>query len=194
MAKIEVKKPKIVSFAFRQDETDKDYGSCLWANFYFDTENCILMIESDCGSFSHTWYPEKDPFLKVCSRFGKTYLLEKLSSSNVVDSDRTFENVKELINELVECEWDEEELEAACNCSHRDDVVYEAITAAISSLFAHDTDLFESYDLWECIRTDYPNSAKKIVEVYCEHIVPAIKDALLLLGDDVYNSLGEEDK
>lgn len=194
MAKIEVKKPRIVTFEFCQDETDKDYGSCLWARFHFDTENRSLMIESDCGNFSYNWPPEKESFLKACTQFKSGYLLGKLSSLSVVDGDKTFENVKELINDVVECEWDEEDLSAACHCSHKDCVVYDAIAGSIASLFAHDTDLFENYDLWEYIRTDYPANAKKIVEIYCEHIVPAIKDALALLGDDVYNSLGEEDK
>lgn len=192
MAKIKVKKPRIVTFVFRQEKTDKDFGSCLWARFHFDTENYALFIESDCGCFSHSWLKEKRGFLEACSEFSPSYLLEELSSMCVVDADKTFDNVKNLVNGLVEYEWDEQGLEAACYCSTRDDVVYEAIAGAISSLFAQDIDLFESCDLMECISTDYPISVKKIVEIYCEHIVPAIKNSLNLLGEDVYGALEEK--
>lgn len=44
MANVKVVNPDITVLEYNQEKTDKDYGSCLWAKFYFDTTNCKLLI------------------------------------------------------------------------------------------------------------------------------------------------------
>ena len=41
--------PNIVALEYRQEQSDKDYGSCLWARFYFNLDRYELTIVSDCG-------------------------------------------------------------------------------------------------------------------------------------------------
>ena len=50
MPTVAIENPEIMTVSFRQTRNDKDYGSCLWAGFNFDTKNYHLSIESDCGT------------------------------------------------------------------------------------------------------------------------------------------------
>ena len=96
MAKVDIISPRILTIEFRQEKTDADYGSCLWARFLFDLDNYDLHITSDCGEYAHGWIPtpERESFLKLMSRVNGDYLLGKISDDTVVDGDATFANVK----------------------------------------------------------------------------------------------------
>ena len=87
MAIVKIEMPEITTVSFRQEKSDKDYGSCLWARFNFDTKHYHLSIESDCGTYGNGWVPTPDheTFLQLCSRFDEGYLLDKLDNRSVVD-------------------------------------------------------------------------------------------------------------
>jgi len=78
---VTVEKPKIVMLMYRQERSDEDYGSCLWARFNFDLKHYSMSIESDCGNYSYGWTPTPDAesFLQLCARFNWEYFLDKIS-------------------------------------------------------------------------------------------------------------------
>lgn len=181
MPSIFVEKPEIVTIQFRQNRDDKDYGSCLWARFNFDTKNYHLSVESDCGSFSYGWYPtpNSETFLHLCSRFGYLYLLIKISTRSVVNGNATYQSLIAWMEDYdehgYEClsEIQREELENACHCSGNDYAVLRAIMQALE-----DTDFEGScseYDIACCVEMDYPSGAKKIVEIFRDHIQPVVR-------------------
>ena len=102
MATVKVTEPKMITIEYRQEKGDEDYGTCMWARFNLDLINYTMFIESDCGTYGYGWYPtpDRESFLKLCSRFSEGYLIEKLSSQTVVDNDATWEQLQNLIDEL----------------------------------------------------------------------------------------------
>lgn len=182
MAKVELKKPSIITIEFRQEKEDKDYGSCMWARFVLDTENYDMHIISDCGNYGYGWHPtpEHESFLKLISRINSDYLLDKIASRETINNDETYENIKFLLeqcadNELEDIGIDLEEIEYACNNRSVNDVL-DGIRAEIkyTSLDRH----IEDYEIYENISMDYSASQKKIAEVFENHIQPFIKEML----------------
>lgn len=181
--KITVEKPETIVILYRQEKSDEDYGSCLWARFYFDTKNYVLHIESDCGNYTYGWVPTPDheTFLQLCCRFDSEYLLYKLSDRTVIDSDATWKAVKELVEETLQYslfdskldENDWQELESACyHCRDQRDVI-DCIFDAIK--YTELSRKIETEDLCGAIEMDYPANAKKIVSVFINCIQPFIK-------------------
>lgn len=185
MAIVEIKEPAIKVIEFWQEKSDEDYGSCMWARFYFDIENYNLNIESDCGTYGYGWVPtpKTESFLKLCSRFNSDYLLEKLSDRSNIDNEKTFENIKNMFTEFehIECceleEYTWDELRSACNEYTEQDIV-SCISKAIEYTPFADG-YIEEYSLYESIEKDYPANAKKIVQVFEEHIKPKLKEMLI---------------
>ena len=179
---ITVEKPEIITLLYRQEKTDTDYGSCLWARFQFDLKNYTLHIEGDCGNYTHGWFPTPDheTFLHLCSRFDSEYLLYKLSGRSVIDSEATWKAVKELVEETIEDslfdnldEYDWQQLESACyHCRDQRDVM-DGIFDALK--YTELSGKIETEDLWGAIEMDYPATAKKIVSVFINCIQPFIK-------------------
>ena len=179
---VTIEKPEIITLLYRQEKTDKDYGSCLWARFYFDLKNYTLQIESDCGNYIYGWVPTPDTesFMKLCARFDYEYLLYKLSNETVIDSESTWKAIKELVDEIIEYElmddldeYDLERIEAACYHCYDERDVADAIMAALD-----DTKLRDKYEteyIWSAIEKDYPANAKKICSVFTNCIQPFIK-------------------
>ena len=120
--KVTVEKPQIITLLYRQEKSDSDYGSCLWARFYLDTQNYTMSIESDCGNYSYGWCPtpKSESFLHLLCRIHSEYLLDKIAQRTVVNGEATWEEVKGLLEEVAEHEdielddvlW--EELNGAC--------------------------------------------------------------------------------
>lgn len=179
---ITVEKPEIITLLYRQEKTDEDYGSCMWARFYFDLKNYTLQVESDCGNYAYGWVPtpEHETFLHLCSRLGSDYLLSKISCMSVIDAETTWKAVKELVGNIIDdflledldgYEW--EQLESAC--FHRNDE--RDVVDAIIEILDH-TELrnkYETEDLWYAVEKDYPANAKKIASVFVNCIKPFIK-------------------
>lgn len=90
MANVKVINPDITVLEYNQEKTDKDYGSCLWAKFYFDTTNCKLLITSDCGNYAYGWCSDTKPFLSFLASISKGYLLSKIAKQSEVDCDATY--------------------------------------------------------------------------------------------------------
>ena len=72
-------KPEIVVLEYRQDKDDEDYGSCLWARFYFNLDKYELFVLSDCGNYGYKWCETlgSESFLELMARIGEDYLLWK---------------------------------------------------------------------------------------------------------------------
>ena len=180
--KIEIEKPYIIVLNYKQEKSDEDYGSCLWARFYFDNKNYTLSIVSDCGNYMYGWVstPDTESFLHLMSRISKDYLLSKISSETQVNGDATSEAVKEYLNEVLdeeEPDFDYEDIDNICYYSSVDEV-YNAILDCVRNTNAYN-DFFKEYSIWECIVTDYPYQAKKIASIFIEKVQPYIKKYLL---------------
>lgn len=184
--KVTVEKPKIITLLYKQEKTDEDYGSCLWARFYLDLENYTMSIESDCGNYTHGWVPtpKTESFLQLLARMGADYLLGKISRETVIDRDATAANFKDFIQECAEgelIELSEDELEGIHDaCYHHDnvrDLVDNVLDEVISSELRKALE-YDSYFLWSHVTMDYPAGAKKIVEVFQNCIRPKIKELL----------------
>lgn len=181
MAIVKIELPEITTVSFRQEKGDNDYGSCMWARFNFDTSHYSLSIESDCGNYCYGWYPTPDTetFFHLCARFDWLYFIDKMSSKSVIDEKQTFNALKECLEDYDEeayanlTKTDMELLEYAC-CSYDDGY---AVVAEIQSAL-DDTDFYNrlcDYDIACCIVKDYPNSAKKIADIFRDYIQPEIK-------------------
>lgn len=178
MAIVSVKKPEIITFTYKQEKTDEDYGTCFWARFNLDTENYTLSIESDCGSYSYSWIPttNSESFLHLCCRINQQYLLEKLSNKKVVNQEDTWKAICDVINNN---DIDTENLDlsyakSVCFSYANPKELYDELAYVLSHLGLKE--LFDSETLLNCITNDYPCGAKKIVEIFFEHIVPKIRE------------------
>lgn len=183
IAKVTPLAPNIVSLRFEQERGDPDYGSCQWAIFNLDLDRYDLFITSDCGNYSYRWIPtpSNESFMHLMSRIESGYLLDKLASPCVIDSEKTFAEVKALMDaygaDLSEEDIDNEpifnlkSIEHCCQCDNTKDV-YESLMTAF-----HGTPLenVDPYDVYSCIQHDYTANAKKIVEVFAEYIQPICK-------------------
>lgn len=180
---VTVEKPEIVTLLYKQEKTDEDYGSCLWARFYFDLKNYTLQIESDCGNYIHGWTPtpKSESFLELCARFDYEYLLYKISNPTIIDGKETWKQVKEFVTDMIEYEileddldkFDWEQLEVACYHHNDERDCFDAICSALD-----DTELRGKYEtecIWSSIVKTYPANAKKIVSVFVNCIQPFIK-------------------
>ena len=180
---IAVEKPEIVTISYRQEQGDKDYGSCLWARFYLDIDNYTLSIESDCGNYSYGWTPTplSETFLHLLARIGPDYLLGKIATLDTVDGDTTWENIEDAVKEAAEYEdihldlttW--EDVKAACPISDDGRDIMDALKDALPS------DLWDTMDidwLWGCVERDYSAQAKRIVSIFDTYIKPKVKELL----------------
>ena len=173
MATTEVIKPSTVRISYRQEKGDQDYGTCMWADFDFDTEKYTLQIMSDCGNYSHGWVPtpRSESFFHLCRRIEPYYLLDKIAERSQIDDEATYNaavRMLECYDDLPD-NWKEELKDDLSGCYYDQeiaDVIYKLV-----SLY----DLYiDGYEIYSCIEKDYTANAKKIVDVYAKHIVPAI--------------------
>jgi hypothetical protein len=175
---VTVEKPKIISLMYRQERTDEDYGSCLWARFNFDTENYTLSIESDCGNYLYGWCPTPDTesFLHLMCRLDDGYLMDKLAERTIVDGDATWNALKDMIEcECIELEdyiW--QELEGACYHQRNADVVYASVMEALQ--YTQLGNEIDAYSIYGCVEMDYHPNVKKIVSVFMTAIVPVLRE------------------
>ena len=180
MAYVEVKIPDVVRIEYRAGDEDPDRYRCRWANFEFDRENYSLQIMSIHGNFEYGWHPiQPESFINLCKRFDSDYLLSKISESTVVSSQKTYDNLLDLIadncleisNSILPEGWK----------TNIKDIVDENVSSSdllffeISNLFHQwNFDEIADYEIWECIKTKYPFSARVVVEVYMKYIKPEL--------------------
>ncbi len=164
MPTVEILKPSIVTFKYRQLKADEDYGTCLWARFNLDLVNYSMTIESDCGDYSYGWTPtpETESFLHLCCRFDEGYLLEKFSNRGVVNSDKTWKAILEHIKEY-KSDISSEGLDSLKDVCFQYTLgfteLYISLEHTIKELGL--SDLFDFETLEYCIETDYPTNAKQ---------------------------------
>ncbi len=185
MATVEMLKPAIIGLEFRQEKDDPDYGSCMWARFFIDTENYDLQIMSDCGNYAYVWHPtpNAESFMRLLSRINDSYLLNKIGDRTVIDEKTTFSELKKLYftSQINDDDYDEflDDLEDACVA----DTAYELAGAVGRCLVRWDID-YDDGDIYYCINKDYPANAKKIVEVFMNYMQPKIKELLKEGGEE----------
>lgn len=181
MATVKIEAPEIVTVSFRQERGDKDYGSCLWARFNFDTKHYHLSIESDCGSYGNGWYPTPDSetFLQLCSRFEEGYLLDKIDNRRVVDGEATYKALMEFLEDYDDYAYEllterqRNHLKAACRSNRRD---YDCMKNILDELEGTGfSGSCSEYDIACCIEMTYPIGSKKIVEIFRDYIQPEIR-------------------
>lgn len=183
MAVVTKRVPQLVSFSFHQEKDDADYGSCLWAIFNFDLERYELTITSDCGSYAYGWVPtpHAESLMHLMARLDSGYLLDKLSSPCIVDTEGTFASVKQLMDsygvDLSEKDrwgdpiFDLEEIRCCCD-QNTEREVHDALVKQFRGTPMEDCD---DYDLWCCIEMTFTANAKKIVQVFMNYIQPKCK-------------------
>ena len=183
MAKVSTRTPPLISLYFCQERGDPDYGSCLWAVFNFDLERYELSITSDCGNYAYGWVPthKSESFMHLMARLDSGYLLDKLASPCVINEEATFEAVKELMEawdvDFSETDrwgnpvFDMDEIKDCCYQSNERDV-HDALERKFEGTSMETCD---DYDLWGCIQKDFTTNAKKIVQVFMNHIRPMCK-------------------
>lgn len=183
MAKVEIKKPTIITLEFRQEKGDEDYGSCMWARFVLDTKNYEMHITSDCGNYGYGWVPtpEHESFIKLLSRINSEYLLGKIASMDTVDAEETYNHIKEYLEYITdgdtfeELDVDIQRIYAACTYLDKRDVV-DSIMSEIE--LSELEGKVSEFDLYENICMTYSASQKKIGEVFEKHIKPYLREIL----------------
>ena len=186
MPKVTQETQNIVTLRFVQEEGDKGYGSCVWANFQFDLDGYRLNINSDCGNYSYSWHiTPGEPFIKLMARIDSGYLLDKIADRNRVDEDATAQRLQELINEhcaMSGCITDDA---SARPMFDRWDCIVRGghspentIDELLRCCDRYGADCFDWETICYCIETDYPPGAKKIAEIFGEFIQPKIKELL----------------
>lgn len=177
MPQVNVYYPRIIRISFHSKASDPDCDSCVWADFDFDTNDYSLKIMSDCGNYAYAWTPtpKTESFLALCRRFEPEYLLSKLSRESEINIKATVKNIVEYIywnmdyDSRLEDGW-EELLEIELSDCETDAETEDYIKGFVEK---RNVDI-DHYEAWECIEKDYPAGARRIVQIFEEHIKPKI--------------------
>lgn len=156
---------------YRQDKADMDYGSCLYARFYFNLDKYELNIISDVGNYAYQWYatPEHESFLELMTRITDDYLLTKLCGS---PKEFDYEATKAHFYDYADDEDDKK---------HLDEIFEEIEGKYIPDNGGTFIELFEQEndgwwcDVWEYPIYKYTAWQEKIVSVFKNHIQPVIR-------------------
>ena len=135
------------------------------------------------GNYAYGWVPthKSESFMHLMARLDSGYLLDKLASPCVINEEATFEAVKELMEawgvDFSETDrwgdpvFDMDEIKDCCYQSNERDV-HDALERKFEGTSMETCD---DYDLWGCIQKDFTTNAKKIVQVFMDHIRPMCK-------------------
>lgn len=173
--------PNIRCLEYRQDENDKDYGSCLYARFYFNLDRYELTIISDCGNYGYKWYEGKETFLHLMARVDSGYLINKIyGSANVFDYEATKENIKEYYEYVDE----DEKLDKVFEFIEED-----YIPETAENFVQKFEDVCQMYEFdcdntWDCVKYTYPSDVIKICQVFENYIKPKLEE----LEDGTFNN------
>lgn len=168
----------IVCLEYWQDKSDKDYGSCLYARFYFNLDRYELMIISDCGNYGYKWVetPHSESFLELMARCNGGYILDKIyGSADIFDYEATKRNI---YNSCCYDTEDEDNLNEIFNSIEKE---YEPYYAEdFLRKFDENNDLMEFgfVDTFEFPRYRYPSDVLRICEIFEECIKPRIRDII----------------
>jgi len=167
--KVEVNKPDTIQFYVYLEKEDELHTSCIWARITFDNENWSMMAQSDCGDYSYSWVPEKDrTFLQLMQQIDEEYLLGKISDRTRFDEEASKENLISWISSEIDAERLIAEIKE--------------IRAGSGDEFLHEVEeisgMDDFTDLWECLESDYPQSAKTFCRIFTECVQPEIRKYL----------------
>lgn len=186
--KISEVKPAIRQFELRQEkDIDKDYGPCLWATFYVDTENYRLKIDSDCGSYAYSWHPtpETESFEELLGHMDRGYLLDKMAEMEF-DFQGCVDATIKAVEEYFYYDGDDEEYD--------DEEDKDAIINGIKQMSAVDNPFDFRYECSEIIKNHfldddfdcedfivsdemkYPAQAERVIRLFVEYIQPILKN------------------
>lgn len=157
---------------YRQDEDDKDYGSCVYARFYFNLDKYELNIISDCGNYAYQWVatPKTESFLHLMARITDGYLLGKLCGS---PKKFDYEATKAHFYDYADDEDDKKRLDAIFE---EIELKYIPVSGeSFIEMFEQENDGWWS-DVWEYPVYDYTANQKRIVRVFEENIQPVIRN------------------
>lgn len=169
-------KPNTLYLEYRQEKSDKDYGSCLWARFMFNLDRYELTIISDCGNYGYKWCetPNSESFLQLMARTDDGYMLDKLyGRADIFNYDDTKAKIYEYFGDEEE---DKEKLDEIFDEME----IYggEPDTSSEFMRVFEDNNNNDFCDVWEMLEYDYPSDALKIVSVFKECIQPYIREML----------------
>lgn len=176
--KLERIKPRIITIRLTQEESDPDYGSCLWAVFKLDLDRYEISITGDCGNYSCGWHPtpKTESFLHLIGRMDDGYFLDKIASRSRIDQQGTYNCVLQLLEgkgiaiDAID-EDDRDALLAACGSYITDSHgVLSEIRDVLEEMEV--SKQVDTFDLCGCIEMDYTPSQKKIAEVFGKYIRP----------------------
>lgn len=176
MASISKIEPDVLILEFNQDESDKDYGSCLWARFYIDKKSYTLTIDSDCGHYAYSWLPTKsESFIHLLSRMNKDYFLSKISEDTYVDSNKTFILVNQYLRDITPRDeykkLDLHSIKDVCSCR-----TIAAVTSELKSTIPyHIACNIDEFELFNSIVTIYPPQAQTIAEIFMNYVIPYLR-------------------
>lgn len=186
--KVKEIEPEILVLEYRQEPDDEEYGSCLWARFYFNLDNGELMIMSDCGNYGYRWgKPGNESFLELMARVGSGYLKEKLCGRpKEFDYDATKERFYKYAEEPEDrAKLDEifEEIEIEYEPESG-----EAFLRMFDELNVDDHNHAIFCDTWEYPVYVYTPQQNRICEIFKEHIQPEIRRLVKEAKEDIDNA------
>ena len=165
----------IMCLEYRQNREDADYGSCLWARFYFNLDRYELMIMSDCGNYGYKWVetPDSESFLELMARCESGYILDKIyGRPDIFDYDITKEKLYDLYGENEEDIAKLDEILESIECEYIPETGSDFIR-----MFDEENDGY-FYDTWDLPAYVHPSNAKKICQVFKDCIRPKIREIL----------------
>lgn len=145
---------------------DPLHHRCLWMTVYIDPVAWRLMVDSDCGAYTHCWPNEDDlhSFRKAlpCYLMDEAYILSKISKRTVFDAEATMQNIEQ----------------SYCDDSELVETLREKLKGATTelefSLLLYDDDV--PGDLYECFDYAYPSEAVTVARLLKEHVAPVLRN------------------
>lgn len=171
-------KSNIIEFEYKQDHNDKNYGSCLWARFYFNLDKGELLINSDRGNYAHAWPETDQQFIELMAHVTHYYFLEKLYGE---PKEFDYEKTKKDIFDTYDSERDKKALTYIFKSM--DETIpltaNEFILSFDNEKYLYDWDAtFDDTYVFECIRYKYSADIIKICEIFETYIQPELKKLL----------------
>ena len=171
---------------YQQDKEDKDYGSCLYARFYFNLDKYELNIVSDCGNYGYQWCatPETESFLHLMARVSDNYLLGKLCGEpKEFDYDATKEDLYDTYKDDEEATGVLDRIFEEIELDGEPYSADEFIIRFDEENYLEDSRHAYFSDTWEFPVMVYTAWQKRIVRVFDECIQPKIREILKEEGE-----------
>ena len=169
--------PEILVLEYRQDKDNKDYGSCLWADFYFNLDSYDLAILSDVGNYGYAYWSatSSESFLELMARISKSYLLEKLCGEQKdFDYEATKERFYEYYGEESEDRAKLDEIFEEIECEF-EPTSGDAFLKMFDDLNVDNHNHAIFCDTFEMPVYDYTPWQKRICTIFRDYIQPEIR-------------------